>query len=177
MAELALRPRYRFVSNHSHKTLSSALQNALSSQHQFNWNHAKSHMIVSMARPRKHFWSPEMDISFDELDSGQSGIRILIGPAAGIWTLFMFLYTAASVMAIGGLVLGYSQQVLDQQAWGWWFVPAAMVMAGFIYIAGRYGRYRARCQMHELKYFFDQALPDGYFNEEEDCPYQIKEVG
>lgn len=153
------------------------MQDALQQQRQFNWNHTNSHMIVSMAKPEKHFWSPEMDISFDELESGQSGIRILIGPAAGIWTLFMFLYTALSVMAIAGMVLGYSQQILHQAAWGWWLVPAAALLAVIVYLAGRYGRYKARCQMHDLKFFFDRALPGEYFHEEEECPYRIKEIG
>lgn len=116
------------------------------------------HLIFSYRRPHKHTWSPEMDLNLEEVEDGTI-IRVLIGPAAGVWTFFMFLYSICALLVVGGFVLSYSQYVLNKDLWGFWLLPIGALGAIAIYLAGLYGKSKAIPQMIFLKKFFDASLP------------------
>ncbi len=167
MAELALneyqlRPRYKFRNHRSIRDLRNSLRHALiedAEQWPLQYKDTHGHLIFSYRRPHKHAWSPEMDLNLEESEDGSTIIRVLIGPAAGVWTLFMFLYALCALLLIGGFVLAYSQYVLDKSIWGFWLLPIGALGAIAIYLAGLYGKSRAIPQMIFLKKFFDATLP------------------
>ncbi|WP_421753375.1 hypothetical protein [Croceimicrobium sp.] len=159
--EYQMRPRYKFSNERTAAELRSSLKQALSSD--ANWplqyKDTHGHLIFSYKKKDRHTWSPEMDLNLEERPEGGTLIRVLIGPAAGIWTFFMFLYTICILIAAGSFVLSYSQYVLDKTIWGFWLLPIAVLGAVAVYLAGLYGKSRAIPQMIFLKKFFDAALP------------------
>lgn len=160
--EYQLRPRYKFLNHRDHADLRKSLKQALDADSErwpLQFKDTHGHLIFSFRKPQKHTWSPEMDLNMEPQQEGGTLIRVLIGPAAGVWTFFMFLYSICGLMLIGGFVLSYSQFVLEKTIWGFWLIPIAVVSAIAVYLAGLYGKSKAIPQMIFLKKYFDAALP------------------
>lgn len=159
--EYQLRPRYKFRNERSISDLRKSLRSALiddTDQWPLKYKDTHGHLIFSYRRPHKHTWSPEMDLNLEEDVDGKTIIRVLIGPAAGVWTFFMFLYSICGLLVVGGFVLSYSQYVLSKPMWGFWLLPIGALGAIAIYLAGLYGKSKAIPQMIFLKKFFDATL-------------------
>lgn len=160
--EYQLRPRYKFRNERSATELRQALKMAISTnadQWPFSYKDTHGHLIFAYRKPAKHAWSPEMDLNLEDNGQGGTIIRVLIGPAAGIWTFFMFIYTICGLTAFGSFILSYSQFVLDKNVWGFWLLPIAVLLAISVYLAGLYGKSKAIPQMLFFKKFFDATLP------------------
>jgi hypothetical protein len=160
--EYQLRPRYKFRNSRTIDELRRSLKITLSEEDAewpLQYKDTQDHIIFSYRKPIKHTWSPEMDLNFEKSEDGTTLIRVLIGPAAAIWTFFMFLYALCALLLAGGFVLSYSQFVLKKDIWGFYGIPAAAIGALTIYLAGLYGKKKAIPQMIFLKSFFDAALP------------------
>ncbi len=100
-----------------------------------------------------------MDVNITE-EGTMTFIRVVIGPAAAVWTFFMFLYTAAIVGFFGGGLLAYSQFLLKKDIWAIWLIPISMILALLVFIATKLGKKKALDQMLYFKKFFDLALPN-----------------
>lgn len=160
--EYQLRPRYKFRNERDPAALRQSLKSALSTnseQWPLTYKDTHGHLIFAYRKPDKHAWSPEMDLNLEDDGNGGTTIRVLIGPAAGIWTFFMFIYTICGLTALGSFILSYSQFVLDKSIWGFWLLPIAVLLAISVYLAGLYGKSKAIPQMLHLKRFFDATLP------------------
>ncbi len=159
--EYQLRPRYKFKNSRSANDLRKSLKAAIGESEQWplQFKDTHGHLIFSYRKPHKHNWSPEMDLNLEEDPAGFTMIRVLIGPAAGVWTFFMFLYTLCVLLGLGGFILSYSQYVLGKSIWGFWLLPIGALGAISVYLAGLYGKSKAIPQMVFLKKFFDAALP------------------
>lgn len=159
--EYQLRPRYKFENERNMTELRKSLVTSISQEPDLwplKFKDTHGHLIFSFKAPHKHTWSPEMDLNLERKGEGTL-IRVLIGPAAGVWTFFMFLYAICALLLVGGFVLSYSQFVLEKNIWGFWLIPIAALGAVGIYLAGLYGKSKAIPQMIFLKKFFDTALP------------------
>jgi hypothetical protein len=162
MSDYEIRPRYKFSNTRKVADLNKSLRQAIESEPDkwpLKFKKTHGHLIFSYKKPTKHLWSPEMDLNFEEDESEGTIIRVVIGPAAAVWTFFMFLYSVAAVILFGGFILSYSQFSLEKDIWGFWLIPGAVVFALSVYLAGYWGKKRARRQMISLKKFFDNALP------------------
>ncbi|MCR9153918.1 MAG: hypothetical protein NXI09_07400 [Bacteroidetes bacterium] len=160
--EYQLRPRYKFRNQRAIADLRASLKSGLDNEADkwpLKFKDTHGHLIFSYRPPHKHTWSPEMDLNMESDSEGGTLIRVLIGPAAGVWTFFMFLYSICALLLVGGFVLSYSQFVLEKNIWGFWLIPIAAVGGVAIYAAGLYGKKKAIPQMIFLKKFFDASLP------------------
>ena len=99
-----------------------------------------------------------MDISCYYDDDGKTNVRILIGPAPGIWTFFMFLYSVAGAITLAGLIIGYSQGVVNNPTWGYWLIPAGIVMTIMVYLIALMGKKKAGSQMLKMRDFVDASV-------------------
>jgi hypothetical protein len=157
-SEYQLRPRYRFQTSEKESSIIERLSKGIEDSGPLRLRKTNNHLIIAFSGKQKHFWSPEMDLNVESRTGKDALIRVLIGPAAAIWTFFMFLYSVAALLLVGGLILGYSQFALNKPMWGFYLIPASVVAAVGIYLAGLWGKSRAHHQMEELKSYFDRAL-------------------
>lgn len=72
----------------------------------------------------------------------------------------MALYAATAFLGSMGVIYGWSVLSLGGTGHALWAGPAALVIAGVIYMAGRLGRHLGMDQMRLLKRFTDDALAD-----------------
>jgi len=162
MAQTALRPRYRFTSAEKphelwalvKKASASAQLNPCGLQHRAVANH----FIITYPKKHKHFWSPTIDLNFHEESNDTTKVRVLFGPEPAIWTFFMFSYSVAGLLILGGLVLGYSQYILGHNVWLFALIPVGVALVFFLLMASYFGKHRAETQTEELKKFLETAL-------------------
>jgi hypothetical protein len=72
--------------------------------------------------------------------------------------LFVGGYLALCVIALLGIAMGVSQQVVGAFAWGWWVALPTPLLALVIWLMSQEGKRRAQDDMLALKHFVDAAL-------------------
>jgi hypothetical protein len=72
--------------------------------------------------------------------------------------LFVGGYLALCVIALLGIAMGASQQVVGAFAWGWWVALPTPFLALTLWLMAQEGKRRAQDDMLDLKHFVDAAL-------------------
>ncbi len=151
MNETALRPRYKFSSQLSTDEIRERLKSALKDDNfntfKLQYRSVSHHLIISFPAVHRHFWSPTLDVNMEKAMDGKTTVRLLMGPEASIWTMFMFFYTVGGLAVLAGLILGYSQLMLDKGTTWFFLIPAGISIILFFYLAALSGKTKARGQM------------------------------
>lgn len=162
MSDTSLRPRYKFTSELSideiRERLKSALKDDKVNEYQLQYRSVSHHLIISFPAKHRHFWSPTLDVNLEKDNAGKTTVRLLMGPEASIWTMFMFFYTLGGLAILTGLILGYSQYVLDKGATWLFLIPAGIAVILFFYLAGLTGKTKASGQMQIMLNFVINAV-------------------
>lgn len=169
MNEAAIRPRLKFVSDLPQEDIRSRVKEGLKdpelNTYELQYRTTHGQMLISFPEKHRHFWSPTMDLNLEKTDTGKTMIRVLMGPEASIWTLFMFFYTVGGLAILGGLVLGYSQYVLDKGATWLFLIPGGIAIILFFYLAALTGKTKANGQMHIMLNFLLNTVGKGALEE------------
>jgi hypothetical protein len=131
MLSLRVRPRIKRFTDYPVDAVLDCFQDALeSNEFKLEGTLLKNHVIVKIPEEIHHYWSPELQLEVSEnymkddkyTDHKENTmIRGFIGPKSTVWTMFIFFYIAFGVLTLFGIVLGSSQQILDQAADGYWY--------------------------------------------------------
>jgi hypothetical protein len=105
----------------------------------------------------RHFWSPRLQVTFDESDSGTS-VHGTFRPEPGVWTGFVFVYSVLGVFALIGLSLGLAQWTLGRPPIAMLATPVGVVLALGLYLGALFGHRLGHEQMCMLRREFDRAL-------------------
>lgn len=116
-----------------------------------------NHLDITIDQSERRRWSPCVQLEFEQQDSGTL-IHGLIGPQPNTWTWYAFVYLTVAFGTLFGSVFGIVQWLLDQPAWGMWFLPAGVLLALLMYAAARTGQHLATEQTNHLDQLVRQAL-------------------
>ncbi|MEM1072092.1 MAG: hypothetical protein AAGH71_04635 [Planctomycetota bacterium] len=116
------------------------------------------HVDLAIAPEERRPWSPSVHMEFSA--EGESGVVVhgTIGPQPATWTFFFFLFAHAVLIVIFGGVLGASQVLLKQPAWGLWAAAGGLALGGVTYLASQFGRRLAESQTRRLMRLVDESL-------------------
>ena len=166
MSELDFRPRFRIYLTLATEEAEEALLARLRKNNPDNFQSAivKGHMVLSKDPEKKHFWSPQMDISIAPTEEGDEGypatiVRCLTAPAPAVWTLFMFIYGFAGFALLVGLMIASSQYTLGYDLWGLWIAGGGALMGLVLFAIAQTGKGLAKDEMRSMKRFVDAAFP------------------
>ncbi len=105
-----------------------------------------------------HYWSPELEIRFDEVENGKTQIRGLVGPNTKVWTMFVFFYGIVAILFIAGIILRDTHLMLNITAC-WLCAILCLVLLGLlIWITAKAGQYRGKEQSSWLQEFLDETI-------------------
>lgn len=115
-----------------------------------------------VVHPReRHFWSPWLQMSVRPSKEGAGArLRGQFGPHPSIWTGFVFSYSVFTLTAVLGSMVGISQQIVEEPAWGWLLVPLGGLGISVTYLAAMIGRHLGAEQMGRMRRFLADALED-----------------
>lgn len=164
MSDLTFRPRFRIETTLSCEEVEQLIANKLESENPeaFGSTYTKEHFIIRIHPSKKHFWSPQMDISVreDDDDVNVTVIRCLLAPAPVVWTMFMFFYALTGFGALVGFMIASSQYSLEKDMWGLWMGIGFILFGVALYLFAQFGKSLSRDEMHKMKAFIaEMNLP------------------
>ncbi len=155
-----IRPRFRLNTDLSIEDSIEQLKVALESDPSVLGRIEKDHAHFKIPEADRHYWSPELQVSFDDWHEDGDGtlVRCLVGPQPTTWTLFAFFYIVIGLATTFGGFFGLTQLYLGNPAYWLWSIPAGGIILPTIYITSKFGQKKGRDQMLHLISFLYHAL-------------------
>jgi len=164
MSELEFRPRFRFRSPLAPEVIKQRIQDRVCENNpaQLQLGGTGYHLSLQFPPVAQRSWTPQMDIDVElEQLPGEKPVSIVrcqIGPMPAVWMLFVGGYIFLVVIALLGISLGASQQVVGAFAWGWWVALPTPFLAVALWLMAQEGKRRSKSEMGLLKHIVDDAL-------------------
>ncbi|MEQ9064451.1 MAG: hypothetical protein RIE58_09760 [Vicingaceae bacterium] len=155
MSEFKLRPRFHLEVYNPENEVEDIVRNKLKydNPNKFESTIIKGHLILRINKNKRHFWSPQMDISLREMEEGGTQIRCLLAPEPAVWTMFMFIYSATGFGSFIGLMIAMSQWTLEREMWGIYVSLISAILGLIAFFAAQAGKKIAHDEMSRLKTF------------------------
>ncbi len=162
MTSFRVRPRFKREINESTDSLLEKLRYQVALPHAPCTMSAipsgHTHIVLKILPEMRHYWSPQLSVSLETLENGNTLLRGLYGPAPSVWTLFTFGYAVLGVLSFFAFSLGFSQWSLGLPAPILWALPVLIVLALGLYISAQFGQKMGTAQTYQLHHFFEEAL-------------------
>ncbi|MEX1132510.1 MAG: hypothetical protein WEC15_04725 [Flavobacteriales bacterium] len=164
MSELEFRPRFRFRTGLAPEVIKQRIQEWVRDNNpaQLRLGGTGHHLSLQFPHGVQRSWTPQMDIDveLEQLPDEKpvSIVRCQIGPMPTVWMLFVGGYIFLVVIALLGISMGASQQVVGAFAWGWWVALPTPFLAVVLWLVAQEGQRRSKAEMGLLKHFVDDAL-------------------
>ncbi len=165
MADTQMRPRFAVDVSCDPQTLVTVLEEEVAQNDpplvgEFD----PRHCVVQIPEARRAFWSPELDLTFEPLESGSGGppsgyrVRCLFAPRPAVWTGFAFVFAVLGAAGVGGALYGLAQLTLGRPPLALLAVPVTLVLAALTYASSFVGQGLALSQMYEMRRVFDVSV-------------------
>ena len=157
MSDLKFRPRFRIETELEEKAVAELVREKLRTNNPegFESTVVQGHLILKINRSKKHFWSPQMDVSLNPIEEGKGTlIRCLLAPEPAVWTMFMFFYAVAGFGAFVGLMIAMSQWTLERDIWGIYLFLISTFLGVVLFFIAQFGKKISTDEMKALKEFF-----------------------
>lgn len=158
MSSASPRPSFSLPTDLSVDELVRRLSEAVSNNSdQIAGKFKSQHAIVTIVDTERHFWSPWLSLEVrDAADNRELFGRF--SPHPSIWTGFVFTYLAMLVLSFFSAMIGVSQVLAKQPAFGFWLIPIWLGVCGCLWIASQIGQRLAHDQMRMLKKLIENAI-------------------
>jgi hypothetical protein len=157
--EVVLRPRFKFEKNENNEDLLSLFDKEKQKQTNFIVSRIDNHVFIRLPKHKQHFWSPQLHLEIDEIDSKNSTIRGLFGPNPTVWTMFMFFHFIVAGLFIGFGVWAYTNWALKTDYALQLSLMFFMVLIWIVlYVIGQVGKKAGTDEMYLLHGFMKETL-------------------
>ncbi|REE80795.1 hypothetical protein BX611_2449 [Lutibacter oceani] len=159
-SDIHLRPRFKMGFDESQDCLISKFEDNLKDGNcKYCSKIVDGHIVIDVPVGENHFWSPQLNIEIEKIDSEKTIVKGLFGPKPQVWTLFMFFHFAVAVAFIGFAVMAYVQWSLKSDyTFSLIMVIALPVLWIVMYFLGSVGKRKGHKQMDELYEFMMKTL-------------------
>lgn len=155
--DIVLRPRFQLELSETKEDLLESFEK--SQVEPFLVKRLDEHIFIKFNKKNNHFWSPQLHLEIDEIDTANSKLYGVFGPNPSLWTFFMFLHFGVAVVFIILGIWAYSSAALDKS------YGLQLGLMGFmavlwlvLYFFGRAGKMKGKPQMQELYRFMMEVL-------------------
>ncbi|OBX27154.1 hypothetical protein LX77_03821 [Gelidibacter algens] len=157
--EIVLRPRFKKELKQDHETILKVFEASKKTCQTYKIVRVDDHVFIRLPKQEQHFWSPQLHLEINEIDSETSMLHGLFGPNPTVWTMFMFLHFLVAGLFIAFGIWTYTNWTLKNPYGIQLGMVIVMIIAWFVlYFAGRFGRTKGKSEMHELYNFMDTTL-------------------
>ena len=117
------------------------------------------HMTVTVDRELRHFWSPWMNLEFDQpADASATVVHARFSPAPSLWTGFMMIYITLTAAAFFAAMFALSQWMMGSPPTLLWGTLACVLGCGAMWWVSRVGQRLAHDQMVLLREMLEGEL-------------------
>ena len=116
-----------------------------------------NHVTLKIPSAQQRYWSPQMQVELESTNNGTL-LRGLIGPKPGIWTMFVFFYSAFGFLTMLGALFGISQIMLKMNPWALWSLPVGLIIILLLYMISHLGQQLSKDQIGILIEYLNSAI-------------------
>lgn len=106
----------------------------------------------------QHFWSPQLNLSLEETESGGTQITGTYGPNTNVWSMYLYGYLIGICVAGVVTVFAISKWVVSGWTTGFYFVGATLAVLAGMYLSAQIGQKLAAQQTFELHQAFERGV-------------------
>lgn len=154
-----LRPKYiRQVDKTLEQTKELLVCKLENSQNKLRCEIYDSYVLVKYNRDLHRIWSPQINITFRELEDGTK-VRGSIGPSGEIWLVFIFFYFLFALIFVGALLYALSQISLGHSSSLFLYISIFGLIALIgMYLVSYFGQYKSKKQIEYLYSWIENSL-------------------
>lgn len=158
MTSFRMRPRFEIATEDSADEFLQKIKVHLKQNDDpFDCSVMPGHFYLKVKKEDQHYWSPQLNLSFDE-DSDPLLIRGRYEPHPNVWTLFILLYLALSVLILFIGIIGLSRMSLGMSAKILWVVPVLALAAAVLYFVSQIGQKLGAEDTFSLHHFLEEVV-------------------
>lgn len=159
VSRLAIRPRFQQDVNVKPEVAQEKISDYfVSESSNFEVKSFPNFMCLRIPEPDRHFWSPRLNLSFEEESKTTTRIQGVYGPNANVWGIFLYGYLITGALALIGGILGISQWAIGSQPWAIWIFGVAFLGIIALYFVARGGRRLGAPQTLRLHRAYQKAI-------------------
>lgn len=118
-----------------------------------------SHVVIDVPQSENHFWSPQLHLEIEAVDTKNSIAKGLFGPKPQVWTLFIFLHSTVAFTFISVLIYAYTKWTLKEDiALSIGILIGLPIFWVVMYILGQLEKKTGHSQMEDLHTFMMTIL-------------------
>ncbi|MFN0130443.1 MAG: hypothetical protein ACKV19_27590 [Verrucomicrobiales bacterium] len=106
----------------------------------------------------QHFWSPQLTISLEGTEDGQTRLEGLYGPNTSVWSMYLYGYLGLGTAGLFAGVFGISQWLAGTRPWALWILAGVAVGAIGFYVMAQLGQKLGAQQTFQLHQELEAAL-------------------
>jgi hypothetical protein len=156
---IVLRPRFKIELKRNNEDALRIFEDIKKTQSDFIINRIDDHVFIKFPKEKQHFWSPQLHLEINKVNSKTSILHGLFGPNPTVWTMFMFIHFIVAGLFIAFGIWAYTNWSLETDYTMQLFVVILMIVFWIVlYFVGRIGKATGNEQMHILYDFMNKAL-------------------
>jgi hypothetical protein len=125
--------------------------------HPFDAIDYPGHFIIRIKKENQHYWSPQLNLTFEEEERGCL-VRGRYEPHPNVWTLFVLLYLAISILILFVAILGLTRINLGIEAKILWLLPILAATAAGMYLVSQIGQKLGAEETFDIHHFVENNL-------------------
>ena len=121
----------------------------------------EGHVVIDVSPEENHFWSPQLHLEIEAMDTENSIAKGLFGPKPQVWTLFIFLHSTVAFTFISVLIYAYTKWTLKEDiTLSIWILIVLPIFWFVMYFLGQLGKKTGHSQMEDLHNFMMKVLEE-----------------
>jgi len=159
MSSFRIKPRFKYKSSLSLDELSDLIKKGLEDEERVcEYQFIPGSLRIRIPEEDRHFWSPELTLSIEKDNEGNSVIIGRYGPSPGTWTLIVAGYAALGLLIFFIGIYGSARMSLGLSSSILWLLPVLGVLMLALYITAQFGQKLGAEQMYQLHFFFQNVI-------------------
>lgn len=158
MTSFRVRPKFRKECPCKPKDLVDRINKRLETQHdQIEGKVFLTHGLFRILPAHQHFWSPQLNVSFEETDDG-TVLRGMYGPHPTVWAVFLFGYAILGLALFFTTIIGLVKYSLHIESQILWLLPFLLGGLVILYFVAQMGQKMGVEQTFQLHHFFEESI-------------------
>jgi hypothetical protein len=158
MTSLRVRPKFRKECPCKPKDLVEKINKKLETKHdQIEGKVFLTHGLFRILPEHQHFWSPQLNVSFEEKDDGTI-LRGMYGPHPTVWAVFLFGYAILGLATFFISIIGLVKYSLHIESNILWLLPFSLAGLVILYFVAQAGQKMGVEQTFQLHHFFEESI-------------------
>ena len=160
MSSFRVRPKFKISSSKTLDELVTSINQHLeTTEYPIEGKVFKTHGLLKINEKEQHYWSPQLQISFDDTEeASHTIIRGMYGPHPSVWSVFLMGYILSGIGIFFAALVGFARLSLGLSYGVLWVVPVLLVVIIILWLMAQFGQKVGAEQTFMIHHFFEESI-------------------